>query len=257
MRRIGLSQGIHLLPNLCTTANLFCGFFSVVKALSGSFVHAAVALLFAGVFDFLDGRLARLTKSQSDFGVEYDSLVDLASFGLAPGILIYTWNLSQFGRLGWLVTFLYFACGALRLARYNVQVASVERRHFQGLPIPAAAGTLASLVIFCHYHIGPIEQSLSVLILTAVLSLLMVSNVRYWSSKGEAFTRRQTFNVLILSVIVLFLIALKPTIALLSVGTLYVLSGPILALFDLRRKPKEPKLTQPVVKVVNFENRDT
>jgi CDP-diacylglycerol--serine O-phosphatidyltransferase len=217
---------VYLLPNLCTSASLFCGFFSVVKSLSGEFGQAAWAILFAGIFDLLDGRLARLAKAESQFGIEYDSLTDLASFGLAPGILIYTWSLHGMGKLGWLAAFLYFACGALRLARFNVQHDNVEHDFFQGLPIPAASYVIATYVIF-HNHLYSFSPPASILVAvaTVLLGLLMVSTVRYRSPKMIDIGRKNSFFVLVLLVIGIFVVAIKPevTMFLLTVG--YVASG--------------------------------
>ena len=131
-----LAMYIYILPNLMTTANLFCGFFSIIHSIKGDFKYASIAIVVAAIFDMLDGRLARLTRATSKFGAEYDSLCDLVSFGLAPGLLLYLWALSPFGRLGWIACFLMVACGALRLARFNVQAGVVEKNYFQGLPIP-------------------------------------------------------------------------------------------------------------------------
>ncbi|MFA5811710.1 MAG: CDP-diacylglycerol--serine O-phosphatidyltransferase, partial [bacterium] len=190
-RREGKKRGVYLLPNLCTSASLFCGFFSVIKSLSGDFTAAAWAILLAGIFDLLDGRLARLAKAESQFGIEYDSLVDLSSFGLAPGILMYTWSLYGLQKLGWLAAFLYFACGALRLARFNVQHDDVEHDYFQGLPIPIAAYVIATYVIFYqHYFSFPPEGSAIVAAMTMTLGLLMVSTIRYRSMKSFDFKSR-------------------------------------------------------------------
>jgi CDP-diacylglycerol---serine O-phosphatidyltransferase len=139
MRRAKLKKGVFILPNLCTIGSLFCGFYSVIMSLKVDFERAAWAIVLAGLFDFLDGQVARLTKSQSEFGVQLDSLVDAGSFGFAPSVLIYTWSLYQFERIGWIGAFVFFACGVLRLARFNVQAGNVERTDFQGLPIPSGA----------------------------------------------------------------------------------------------------------------------
>lgn len=226
VRREGIKKGVYLLPNLCTTANLFCGFYSVVASLKGEFTVSAWAILLAGVFDFLDGRIARLTRAHSEFGIEYDSLVDLASFGLAPGILVYTWALLAFSRFGWLAAFLFFACGALRLARFNVQIDTVERRYFQGLPIPVAAYVLATFVIFYDYLYGiPPLKSYLVLFITAVLALLMVSTLRYFSFKQVDFRGRWSFFILVIIVGVFFLIALEPKVTMFFLVLIYVATG--------------------------------
>ncbi|MBI2340881.1 MAG: CDP-diacylglycerol--serine O-phosphatidyltransferase [Deltaproteobacteria bacterium] len=221
-----MKKGIYILPNLFTTANLFCGFFAVIRAINGDFLTAAWMILFAGVFDFLDGRVARLTRTQSPFGLEYDSLVDLASFGLAPAILMYTWSLLHFKRFGWSAAFLFFACGALRLARFNVQAANVEKKSFQGLPIPAAAYCLASYIILYHHLFGPgAAESYAMVFMTFVLALLMVSNVPYRSFKVLDFNRRASFFYLVLLVAALFVIASEPAVMIFVVSAGYVVMG--------------------------------
>ena len=220
-------KGIYVLPNLCTTASLFFGFLSIVKALGGEFTKAAWLIMLAGIFDLLDGRIARLTHTGSKFGAEYDSLVDLSSFGLAPGILMYMWCLRAFGKLGWLVTFLYFACGALRLARYNVQRDNVEYRFFQGLPIPMAAYALAAYVIFYNHMSHHLSEQFNIIgmFLTLTLALLMVSTVRYWSGKVFALSRLDSFFMLVLVVVVIFIIALHPEVCIFLLVMGYVVSG--------------------------------
>ncbi len=225
-RRQAMKKGIYILPNLCTTASLFCGFFSVVKSLSGDFTLAAWAIVLAGIFDLLDGRLARLARAESQFGIEYDSLVDLASFGLAPGILIYTWSLYGLNKLGWLAAFVYFACGALRLARFNVQHDDVEHNYFQGLPIPIAAYVIATYVIFHqYYYVFPPEGGYAVAVMTMLLALLMVSTIRYRSMKTFDFKSRNSFFVLVLVVIGIFVVAIRPEITMFVLTLGYVASG--------------------------------
>lgn len=235
-RKSGMAgKGIYLLPNLCTTACLFFGFLSIVQSLNGRFTKAAWMIIVAGIFDLLDGRIARLTKTNSRFGVEYDSLGDLTSFGLAPGILMYTWTLNSFGKLGWLVAFLYFACGALRLARFNVQQNNVELRYFQGLPIPMAAYALATYVIFNYHHLGGIGQyNLVAMGLTLGTALLMVSTVRYWSGKVIALSRLDSFFALVAIVVVIFVIALHPETILWMMVLFYIASGLLYELFKRR-----------------------
>lgn len=220
-------KGIYLLPNLCTTASLFFGFLSIVNALGGRYTKAAWMILVAGIFDLLDGRIARLTGTGSRFGIEYDSLVDLTSFGLAPGILMYTWSLRSFGKLGWLIAFLYFACGALRLARFNVQQGSVEYTFFQGLPIPMAAYLLATYVIFHHHHFGNVSPQYSLICIGMTLgaALLMVSTVRYWSGKIFTLSRIDSFFALVALVVLIFIVALYPETILFFLALLYFASG--------------------------------
>ncbi len=231
-------RGIYILPNIITTAALFCGFFSIVNSINGDFLQAAWMILFAGVFDGLDGRVARLTRTHSDFGVEYDSLSDVASFGLAPSILVYTWTLHSFGKFGWAAAFLFFACGALRLARYNVQLDYVERNYFQGLPIPLAAYVIASYVIFHHGWKGEVPvQSVLMLVLTVGLAFLMVSSLPYRSFKSFNLKRKESFLVLVGMAVALFVIASAPSVTIFAFTLTYIVSGPVEALvLRLRRK---------------------
>lgn len=244
-RRGGIKKGIHILPNLCTTGSLFCGFFAVIKVLHGDFVTAAWAILLAGLFDLFDGQLARLTRGGSQFGIEYDSLVDLASFGLAPALLLYMWALKDFGRLGWIVAFLFFACGALRLARFNVQAEAEEAKFFQGLPIPMAAYMLATTVIFYERLFdGLPEKNYPILGLTVGLSLLMVSTVRYRNAKELDIRRRLSFFVLVAGAMAIAFIAWKPSIMMWVVAMGYMVSGPVEETVYLlshgQRRQKEP-----------------
>ncbi len=231
-------RGIYVLPNLVTTASLFCGFYAIIAAISGNFYHAALSILIAAVLDGLDGRIARLTRTTSAFGIQYDSLSDLIAFGLAPGILVFLWALKPFNRFGWMAAFLYVVCGALRLARFNVQTGQINNKSFVGLPIPASATIVATTILFI-YQIGGTGSTgyLAVLILIYILSFLMVSNIPYPSFKGMKLGERRSFNFLVAVVLVFVLVALEPFV-MLSVGILgYVLSGPVLALYRLKKKP--------------------
>lgn len=237
MKREGIKKGIYILPNLFTTANLFCGFFAIIRAINGDAVTAAWGILLAGIFDFLDGRVARFTKSQSEFGLEYDSLVDLGSFGLAPAVLIYTWSLYYFQKIGWVAAFVFFACGALRLARFNVQSSDVEKKSFQGLPIPAAAYCLATYVILYHnlFSEKP-AQSYALLAMTVVLALLMVSNIHYRSFKVLDLNRKADFFVLVLLVGLVFVVASAPHAMLFVISTGYALFGIVEAVIKYPKK---------------------
>ena len=240
MRHPNLKQGVYLLPNLCTTANLFCGFFSVVRSLNGQFSQAAWAILLAGLFDFLDGQLARLTKTQSRFGLEYDSLVDSASFGFAPSLMIYTWSLYHLQRLGWVAAFLFFACGVLRLARFNIQIGSVERKDFQGLPIPAAACAIVGWVLLnTHFSTGIAAVPSISLLLTVASGMLMVSTLRYRSLKGFDFRSQRSFYFLVAIVGVLILIALEPNLFIFIGAATYMLSGVAEKLFSQWRQSND------------------
>lgn len=220
----GMRRGVALLPNLLTTANLFCGFLSMTRTIQEDFVGAAWLVVLAGLFDFLDGRVARMTNTTSDFGLEYDSLSDLTAFCMAPSVLVFHWSLQNFGKFGMAASFLFFACGALRLARFNVQVGNVEKNRFQGLPTPAAAGTLISYVIFSDYVFGPGRQQSYVLpVMTTVLAMLMVSNVKYRSFKE--LNRRASFFFLVCVVGVIVVVASRPEINMFAFGVIYTSIG--------------------------------
>jgi CDP-diacylglycerol---serine O-phosphatidyltransferase len=221
-------KGIFILPNLFTTFNMFFGFFSIVNALDGNFANAAIFIIIAAVFDLLDGKIARATNTTSKFGIEYDSLADLVSFGMAPGLLMYLWALRPLGRIGWLAAFLFLACGALRLARFNTHTGTVSSDYFTGLPIPAAAGMNATTVLFCD-KIGIMDSvyPVAIMILIYVLSFLMVSTIKFNSYKHAELFNRMNFNVLVAVILVMILIAAQPSITLFCLGALYVISGPV------------------------------
>jgi CDP-diacylglycerol--serine O-phosphatidyltransferase len=233
-----VKKGVYLLPNLLTSASLFGGFYAIVASLDGDFGKAAIAIIISAVLDGLDGKVARLTGTSSKFGVEYDSLADLVAFGLAPGILIFTWALRPFGRYGWLAAFLYVVCGALRLARYNIQVTTLESKRFNGLPIPAAAVLVASTVlIFFSFGKGQeMAKHITVLVFVYLLAFLMISNIKYYSFKELNLSQRMPFRLLVALIFLLIAIAAEPPgmLFLLSFG--YVMSGPVTTLMDRRRK---------------------
>ncbi len=240
-------RGIYLLPNLFTTAGLFGGFFAIIAASQGRIEAACIAIFIAGILDGIDGRVARLTNTQTEFGVQYDSLADLISFGMAPALVMYHWSLSSMkldgitpGKLGWLAAFLYAACAALRLARFNSQVAHVDKRWFIGLASPAAAGLMASFVWTCQeFDWAGEELRYAALALTVVCGLLMVSRIRYSSFKGTGSgpkADRVPFVTLIIVVAVLIALWIAPAETLLAATTLYALSGPVLWL-RRRRMP--------------------
>ena len=213
---------VYLIPNFVTTAAMFCGFYSIISSIHQQFLLASWAIVAAGVFDTLDGRIARMTKTTSEFGVEYDSLSDLVSFGVAPGILLYQWALAPFERLGWLAAFLFLACGALRLARFNINTAIVPKGHFEGLPIPIAAGMVATFVIFNHIVDWTEYRELFVLILTLSLASLMVSTVQFPSFKELNWRSRAHFGHLLVGVLVMIVIAVKPEFTLFLFLSAYV-----------------------------------
>lgn len=236
-----LAMYIYVLPNLMTTGNLFCGFFAVIQSIKGNFLFAAYAIVVAAVFDQLDGRLARLTRSTSKFGAEYDSLCDLVSFGMAPGVLLFLWALQPFGRLGWVACFLFVACGALRLARFNVQANVVEKNYFQGLPIPMAAGIVASSVLaFQDLELEPMG-SYGLLIMTILLAFVMVSNFRFRSFKDLDLKERLPFRYLILGLGVLVIVALRPEVMLFVLFMSYAALGAVFGVFKLGKNIRKIK----------------
>lgn len=213
------------MPNLLTTANLFCGFFSIIKSLEGQFEFASWLIILATFFDFMDGRVARMTGSQSDFGVEFDSLSDLTTFCVAPAILSYTWGLFHFGKFGVAACFLFCACGALRLARFNVQSEGVEKFNFQGLPTPAGGGNIACFVIFFQNYFETFElKNYFLLFLTIALGLLMVSSVKYRSFKK---VKRTSFIFMVCMIACIFIVAAEPEIMFFVMAITYVLTGMI------------------------------
>lgn len=226
------SSKIYPIPCMLTLTSLFSGFYSIVASINGKFYVAAIAILVAAVFDGLDGRVARLTNSTSKFGVELDSLCDLVSFGVAPGILVYLWALSSYGRYGWLAAFLYVATTTLRLARFNCQDSSASK-DFIGLPCPAAACMIMTTVMFFRFlgATGTVKH-VAILLLVYVLSYLMVSTHRYLSFKKPTLGMRH-FQMLVFMVLLLILVATEPPLTLFTISLVYVLSGPVLALYHL------------------------
>jgi len=233
-------QGIYLLPNLITTAALFAGFYAIIAAMRGDFENAAAAIFFASVLDGLDGRIARLTNTSSKFGAEYDSLADMVSFGVAPALVTFSWALGGLGKFGWSAAFIYVACAALRLARFNTKIDSADKNYFTGLASPAAAAILASTVWVCHdlRWVGndlPHEVAVLVGILTATVGFLMIANFPYYSFKGIDLHRRVPFVVMIAVVLIFGLITLDPPSVLLVVSLVYALSGPVMQGVKRRR----------------------
>jgi len=221
-----MKRGVYLLPNGLTLCGMFFGFYSIISALNGDYPRAAWSILVATVFDGLDGWVARLTNTTTKFGLELDSLSDLIAFGVAPALLLYTWTLSPLGRVGAGAAFLFVACGALRLARYNIQMVSTEKLSFTGMPIPAAASIMATLVIFYHSlsHVPP-RGSIFVLILSIVISLLMISTLRFHGVKELDLKKRKPFWVLVFFVLIIFFILLHPPTALFFFAMAYLFWG--------------------------------
>ncbi|MBT7953498.1 MAG: CDP-diacylglycerol--serine O-phosphatidyltransferase [Gammaproteobacteria bacterium] len=237
-------RGIYLLPNLFTTSALFGGFYAIIAAINGRYEAAAIAMFVAMVLDGMDGRIARMTNTQSDFGVQYDSLSDLVSFGLAPSLVMYQWSLYGLGKLGWLAAFIYAAATALRLARFNTQAAVDDKQFFQGLPSPAAAALIAGFIWLGDAN--DLYDGTNLLWITFPLTittgLLMVSNVRYHSFKQFDLKGRVPFIYILMIVLVLVLIALRPSIVLFVLAFTYALSGPVMTLLLIRRHRAKRRL---------------
>jgi CDP-diacylglycerol--serine O-phosphatidyltransferase len=252
----GMRKGIYILPNLFTTGSLFAGFYGIVATMNGNFDVAALWILISSIFDGLDGKVARLTGTSSKFGVEYDSLADLVAFGVAPGILMYAWALKPFGRLGWLAAFLFVVCGALRLARFNVQVNTVESKRFVGLPIPAAASMVSATVLLFHHFGWPGSfKKLAILILIYLLAFLMVSNFRYYSFKDPELIKRQPFVFLVLAILLLIIIAAEPVVMLFVLFICYTFSGPIGYIMTYPRRRRLKKALQREEKIDASQNQ--
>ena len=237
-------RGVYLLPNLFTTAALFAGFYAIVAAMDGKFEQASVAVFIAMVLDGLDGRVARMTNTQSDFGAEYDSLSDMVSFGVAPALVMYLWSLSsmvgygwQWGKLGWLGAFVYVAAAALRLARFNTKASSTDKRYFQGLPSPAAAAVVIGMVwaLFDQGYAGK-DFAIPAFALTVVAGLLMVSNISYYSFKDLDFKNKVPFIAVFAIVLVFVLASIDPPKILFGCFFIYALSGPVVSVMRRLKK---------------------
>lgn len=233
------ARGVYILPNALTLCGMFFGFYAIVSAINGKFIHSAWAIILANIFDGLDGWVARLTRTTTRFGVELDSLSDLVAFGVAPAILIYKWALFDFGRVGFAISFLFAACGALRLARFNIQTSGIKS--FKGLPIPGAATMIAATVVFCIeiLEYSPVKNILFP-ILTAILALMMVSNLKFHGLKEVDFREKKPFWILLFFILLLFFVVIHPPIAVFILASLYVFSGIIENIIILikRRKVK-------------------
>ena len=245
--KIKTKKGIYLLPSIFTTFALFAGFYSIVASINGDFTLAAISIMVAMLWDALDGRVARLTNTQSAFGGEYDSLSDLVSFGVAPALLVYLWSLSDLGRVGWLAAFIYLACAALRLARFNTQIGVSDKRYFQGLPSPASAGVIASMIWlkfwnFEYLDFGVVSLSYYIGVLITILcGLLMVSNVRYFSFKEFDSTEKASFRFLLFTVLGFILLLYKPNVVLFAGFFIYMISGPLITIFGVYKRRQKKK----------------
>lgn len=249
------SRGIYLLPNLFTTAAMFSGFYAIVAAMQGHFEAAAIAIFISMVLDGLDGRVARLTNTQTAFGAEYDSMSDLISFGVAPGLTMYQWSLVHFGemgtgwgKVGWLVAFVYVACAALRLARFNTHLGKGDKKYFTGLPSPTAAALMAGTVwVFNDLHVSGNNFQFPALLMTLTAGLLMVSNVSYYSFKEIDLRNKVPFVVMIAVLLVFALTMIDPPKVLFTVFVAYTLSGPVIWVVRryrrIQRRKKDPHHT--------------
>lgn len=235
-------RGIYLLPNLFTTAGLFAGFYAIVAAMKGLFHVAPLAIFVAMIMDTLDGRVARLTNTATDFGLQYDSLADIVSFGIAPSLVVYSWSLFSLGKLGWLAAFVFAATAALRLARFNTQVENVDKKYFQGMPSPAGAGIVASMVLFGNsYGLPAIQLAPVVAVITALAGILMVSNVRFYSFKEIDFKGRVPFFAIVSVLLVFVAISINPPGILFLAFFCYGVSGVVMTVWGLRQKRKARK----------------
>jgi len=237
------SRGVYILPSLFTTGNVFCGFYAFIAVLDEQYYIAAWAIVIAIVFDGVDGRVARMTKTTSAFGMQYDSLSDIISFGMAPALMAYVWVLKPFGRIGWLAAFLFLLCGALRLARFNVTKSDEAGDHFIGLPIPAAAAFIASIVIaFEDLFASRINPAIMVGVVY-ILAFLMVSNIKYPALKKLEFKKRVSFPRFLFVILTLYVFATIPRVALFIISSIYISAGP--AMFVYSKWPKKSSETKP------------
>ncbi len=236
-------RGIYLLPNLFTTACLFCGFYAVTAAMNGQFEKAAFSIFAAMVMDGLDGRVARLTHTQTAFGAEYDSLSDMVSFGLAPALVMYLWSLAFLAKLGWFASFVYTAGAALRLARFNTQLGVEDKRYFQGLPSPSAAALVAGMVWLGEtYGLAGEALRYVAVVITILAALLMVSNFRYYSFKNFDVRGRVPFVAIIVVMLALAVILTDPQLMLVLLFLVYAASGPVLTFWLLKQKKSQRKI---------------
>ena len=237
-------RGIYLLPATFTVANVFCGFYSIISSIRGELALAGILIGLGILLDTLDGRVARFANASSDFGKEFDSLADQTSFGIAPMVLAHEWGMSLWPRMGWLIGFLFVICGAMRLARFNIQPSSTDKRFFIGLPIPAAAAVVAALVYRFPEPMTSRSQALPLLVLVLVLSLLMVSKMRYYSFKDFDIRRRQPHLTILFLALLIVTVFTRPQAMLLIIASTYLVSGFVLKISSLVRVPKVPAAEQ-------------
>ena len=238
-------KGIHILPSLFTTGNVFCGFYAFVAVLNEQFYFAAWAIVAGMIFDGLDGRIARLTKTTSAFGEQYDSLADIITFGMAPAFLAYSWVLKPFGRLGWMAAFLFLLCATLRLARFNVTKPEIRSEHFVGLPSPASAVVIASIVIAFEDLFATRMNPFIMVMVVYALAFLMVSNIKYPAFKQFDFKKRVVFSRFLFVILFIYVLATIPRVALFILGITYAIIGPIGLLIKNKKLAAESNETSP------------
>lgn len=231
-------RGIYLLPAAFTVANVFCGFYSIISSIRGELALAGILIGLGILLDTLDGRVARFANASSDFGKEFDSLADQTSFGIAPMVLAHEWGMSLWPRMGWLIGFLFVICGAMRLARFNIQPSTTDKRFFIGLPIPAAAAVIASIVYRFPEPMTSRSQALPLLMLVLVLSLLMVSKMRYYSFKDFDIRRRQPHLTILFLALLIVTVFTHPQAMLLIIASTYLASGFVLKIASMFRVPR-------------------
>ena len=238
-------KGIHILPSLFTTGNVICGFYAFVAVLNEQFYFAAWAIVAGMIFDGLDGRIARLTKTTSAFGEQYDSLADIITFGMAPAFLAYSWVLKPFGRLGWMAAFLFLLCATLRLARFNVTNPEIRSKHFIGLPSPASAVVIASIVIAFEDLFATRMNPFIMVMVVYALAFLMVSNIKYPAFKQFDFKKRVVFSRFLFVILFIYVLATIPRVALFILGITYAIIGPIGLLIKNKKLAAESNETSP------------
>ena len=238
-------KGIHILPSLFTTGNVFCGFYAFIAVLNEQFYFAAWAIVAGMIFDGLDGRIARLTKTTSAFGEQYDSLADIITFGMAPAFLAYSWVLKPFGRLGWMAAFLFLLCATLRLARFNVTNPEIRSKHFIGLPSPASAVVIASIVIAFEDLFATRMNPFIMVMVVYSLAFLMVSNIKYPALKRFDFKKRVVFSRFLFVILFIYVLATIPRVALFILGITYAIIGPIGLLIKNKKLAAESNETSP------------
>jgi len=235
-------RGIYLLPNLFTISSIFAGFYAIISTLKGNFESAAISIFIAMIMDSLDGRVARLTNTMTDFGAELDSLADMVSFAIAPAVLVYSFALFNLGKLGWLSAFVFAVAVALRLARFNTQLSKLGKRYFQGLPCPAGAAVIVGIIWSAiELNISSTAFSIILAIITVITGILMVSNIRYRSFKDTDFKNHVRFMVILLTVLIIVLISVDPAFVLCIIFTTYAISGPIATTYGLQKKKRAKK----------------